>query len=100
MDFTLSEDQIAARDLAAKLFTDLATTDRVKAVEATPDRIDRELWRALADAGLLALVLPEAHGGSEDDRREDKRPVHRGRQRLHQPDAVRRPEGFFRVSPR
>ena len=64
MDFTLSEDQIAARDLAAKLFTDLATTDRVKAVEATPDRIDRDLWRALADAGLLALVLPETHGGS------------------------------------
>lgn len=64
MDFTLSEDQIAARDLAAKLFTDLATTDRIKAVEATPDRIDHDLWKALADAGLLALVLPEAHGGS------------------------------------
>ena len=64
MDFTLSEAQIAARDLAAQLFTGLATTDRVKAVEATDDRFDHDLWKALADAGLLALVVPEAHGGS------------------------------------
>lgn len=64
MDFTLSEAQIAARDLATQLFTGLATTDRVKAVEATSDRVDHDLWKALADAGLLALVVPEAHGGS------------------------------------
>ena len=64
MDFTLSDEQIAVRDLASQLFTDLAPSDRVKAVEATPDRVDRELWAALATAGLLALAVPEASGGS------------------------------------
>lgn len=64
MDFTLTEEQIAVRDLAKQLFGGLVNTDRVKAVEATVDRFDRELWASLAEAGLLALAVPERHGGS------------------------------------
>ena len=64
MDFTFSEEQTAVRDLASQVFGGLVDTDRVKAVEATPDRFDRELWGSLAEAGLLALSVPEAHGGS------------------------------------
>ncbi len=64
MDFTFSEAQDAVRDLGAQIFEGHATPERVKEVERSEERVDRELWRALADAGLLAIAVPEEHGGS------------------------------------
>jgi alkylation response protein AidB-like acyl-CoA dehydrogenase len=64
MDFTFSEEQDAVRDLATQVFEGHATPERVKEVERSEERVDRELWRALADAGLLAIAVPEEHGGS------------------------------------
>src|SRR4029453_2924907 len=64
MDFTFSEEQDAVRDLAAQVFEGHATPERVREVERREERADRELWRALADAGLLAIAVPEEHGGS------------------------------------
>jgi acyl-CoA dehydrogenase len=64
MDFTFSEEQDAVRDLATQIFEGHATAERVKEVERSEERVDRELWRALADAGLLAIAVPEEHGGS------------------------------------
>jgi 3-oxocholest-4-en-26-oyl-CoA dehydrogenase beta subunit len=63
MDFDLDEEQQAVRDLAADIFGGRATTDRVAAVEAG-DRVDEELMRELADAGLLGIALPEELGGA------------------------------------
>jgi 3-oxocholest-4-en-26-oyl-CoA dehydrogenase beta subunit len=64
MDFVLTEQQEAVRDLAGQIFEGLATTERIKAVEATDDRVDRQLWQELARANLLGLALPEEVGGS------------------------------------
>ena len=64
MDFTLSEEQQAVRDLAAQIFEGQATTERVKEVEAGDERVDRELWAELAEANLLGIALPEDVGGS------------------------------------
>jgi 3-oxocholest-4-en-26-oyl-CoA dehydrogenase beta subunit len=64
MDFTFSEEQDAVRDLAAQIIEGHATPERVKEVERSEERVDRELWRALAAAGLLAIAVPEEHGGS------------------------------------
>ncbi len=64
MDFSFTEDQDAVRGLAEQVFTGRATVERVKAVEATEDRIDRELWAELGTTGLLGIGLPEAHGGA------------------------------------
>lgn len=64
MDFTFTEEQHAVRGLAAQVLAGHATTERVKQVEASETRVDRDLWRALADAGLLAIAVPEEHGGS------------------------------------
>jgi alkylation response protein AidB-like acyl-CoA dehydrogenase len=64
MDFTFTEEQDAVRGLAAQIFDDHATTERVKEIERSDERVDRELWRALADAGLLGIAVPEEHGGS------------------------------------
>jgi 3-oxocholest-4-en-26-oyl-CoA dehydrogenase beta subunit len=64
VDFTFSEEQDAVRDLAGQIFDGHATAERVKEIERSEERVDQELWRALADAGLLAIAVPEEHGGS------------------------------------
>ncbi|HTW18441.1 MAG TPA: acyl-CoA dehydrogenase family protein [Nocardioides sp.] len=64
MDFNLDEDQLAVAELARTILDDRATTDRVRAVEATPSRVDDDLWHELGKAGLLGLALPEADGGA------------------------------------
>ncbi|MBZ5736230.1 acyl-CoA/acyl-ACP dehydrogenase [Nocardioides sp. TRM66260-LWL] len=64
MDFTFTPEQDDAAALAARILADATTTDRLKAVEAAGDRLDRDLWRALGEAGLLSLQLPEEHGGA------------------------------------
>ena len=64
MDFSLSEEQLAVSEAATGLFSGMVDADRVAATEATEDRIDRELWRALAEADLLGLGVPEEHGGA------------------------------------
>lgn len=63
MDFTLSEDQTAIVGLAARILGDRCTPEALAAAEAGGDRFDPELWRLLAEADLLGLVLPEADGG-------------------------------------
>ncbi|QMU20624.1 acyl-CoA dehydrogenase family protein [Gordonia rubripertincta] len=63
MDFTHSEEQDAIRALAADVFTGRAGIDRVKQIELSDERIDRDLWRELATTGLLGVALPEGLGG-------------------------------------
>jgi 3-oxocholest-4-en-26-oyl-CoA dehydrogenase beta subunit len=64
MDFTLSEEQEAVRQVAGTILGDLATPERVKEVERSADRVDWHLWSALAAAGLLGIAVPEADGGA------------------------------------
>ena len=63
MDFNLSDEQQDLRTLAAQILEGELSTERLKEVDAGPDRFDRELWRTLAAAGLLGVAVPEAHGG-------------------------------------
>ncbi|GAA3150264.1 acyl-CoA dehydrogenase family protein [Planomonospora alba] len=64
MDFTLGEELEEVRGLAAEVFADRASTERVRAVEGSPGRVDEELWTELAKAGLLGAALPERDGGA------------------------------------
>ena len=64
MDFTLTDEQLAVSEAANGVFSGLADPVRVRAVEQGETRIDRDLWRALADADLLGLAVPEAEGGA------------------------------------
>jgi len=64
MDFSFSEEQRALADLTAQILTDRATLERLKAIETSEERYDRELWAELAKAGLLGIALPEGAGGS------------------------------------
>jgi alkylation response protein AidB-like acyl-CoA dehydrogenase len=64
MDFAFTDEQVAVSEAATGLLSGLVTPDRVTAVERTDDVVDRELWAALAEAELLGLAVPEAHGGA------------------------------------
>ena len=67
MDFTYSEEQEAVRQLAAQIFGERSTHDRLKAIEdeaGDKGPIDRDLWRELANAGLLGIHLGEDVGGA------------------------------------
>jgi acyl-CoA dehydrogenase len=64
MDFSLTDDQESLRTLAADIFGDKATPERVEQIENSAERFDRDLWRELAGAGLLGIALPEAVGGA------------------------------------
>ena len=63
MDFTFSEEQQAIDEAASSIFAGLVTPDRVAEIERTEDRVDTELWAALAAADLLGLGTPDALGG-------------------------------------
>jgi len=66
MDFSFDEAQEAVRELADRIFTDLATHERLRELESDPDgdRFDRRLWGELASAGLLGIAFPESVGGA------------------------------------
>src|SRR6476469_4741789 len=63
MDFSFTSDQQDLRDLAAKILSDATTLERTKQVVADSDGFDRDLWAALADAGIVGISLPESVGG-------------------------------------
>jgi 3-oxocholest-4-en-26-oyl-CoA dehydrogenase beta subunit len=64
MDFRMSDEQRAVSEAATGLFAGLVDAERIAAVEASDERIDRDLWQALADADLLGLAVPESDGGA------------------------------------
>ncbi len=68
MDFTLNEEQQAVTDLAERIFGDALSpddqTERLRAVEQAGDWFDHDLWRTLADAGLLGIALSTDVGGA------------------------------------
>lgn len=65
MDFTLSDELEAVRDLAETILSEQSKPDHLAAIEAEGAWLDEATWRALADAGLLAAALPAEHGGSD-----------------------------------
>jgi len=64
MDFTFDDVQRDLRDLARKILGEQVTTERLLELEDASEPFDRRVWKQLADANLLGVPLPEAHGGS------------------------------------
>lgn len=64
MDMTLSDEQVAIRDLAAQVFAGREDRTTRERSAADPDGVDRALWGSLASSGLLGTAVPEAHGGA------------------------------------
>jgi acyl-CoA dehydrogenase len=63
MDFTLTDTQNELAALTKQIVTDKVTQERLKALEKNTAHVDRDLYRALADAGVLTAALPESIGG-------------------------------------
>ncbi|MFJ9563421.1 acyl-CoA dehydrogenase family protein [Streptomyces fuscichromogenes] len=67
MDFTFTEEQLAAAEAARGVFAAVAP-DAVPSpaltTGAVAEALDRELWDRLAGADLLSLLLGEEHGGA------------------------------------
>ncbi|MGW1798401.1 acyl-CoA dehydrogenase family protein [Streptomyces sp. NPDC001984] len=67
MDFTFTEEQLAAAEAARGVFAGVAP-DSVPSpaltTGAVADDFDRALWTKLADADLLSLLLAPEHGGA------------------------------------
>jgi alkylation response protein AidB-like acyl-CoA dehydrogenase len=66
VDFDFTDEQRELRELAARIFTDMADHAQQRRVETEGEdpRFDKKLWSALAGAGLLGLSLPEDQGGA------------------------------------
>jgi alkylation response protein AidB-like acyl-CoA dehydrogenase len=64
VDFNLTEDQKELEGLAADLLAREATAERLETHEKSGAPYDRALWKALAQAGLLGIALPEEVGGA------------------------------------
>ena len=63
MDFDLSEEQRSLGELARGIFEREVTKERLRELEASGECVDDRLWAKLAEANLLGLAVPEAHGG-------------------------------------
>jgi len=63
MDFTLTDEQEAIRDLAARILTEQLPPERLRAMEQADTWFAEDVWRELGKAGLLGIALPEADGG-------------------------------------
>ncbi len=65
MDFTLSEELQSVQQLAAQILGDFTDVDQLKRIEQQDEHIDRKLWQALAEAGLLGVDIAESQGGMD-----------------------------------
>src|SRR4051812_10546762 len=64
MDFSYSQEQQMLLDSARRfLQKDYSFETRRQILRASPSAHDAKLWQGLADLGLLALNVPEEHGG-------------------------------------
>jgi acyl-CoA dehydrogenase len=63
MDFSLTEAQHDLAALTKSILADHSTEQRLRALEASTERLDRHLWTALAKADVLTAALAEPDGG-------------------------------------
>ncbi len=63
MDFTLNDDQQALVGLATQILTERSTQKRLDALDDEGTWFDRDLWKQLADAGIVGAALKEDVGG-------------------------------------
>jgi alkylation response protein AidB-like acyl-CoA dehydrogenase len=63
MDFTLTDEQEAIRDLTARILSEQLPPERLRALEDEGTWFADDVWAELAKAELLGICLPEADGG-------------------------------------
>ena len=66
MDFLLSDEQLALRDMAKDVFAGVSPPARLRELWDGKPR-GEQAWRTMAEQGLVGLTVPEEHGGSGGD---------------------------------
>ncbi len=61
---SLNADQQALVGLCAEIMAGRCANEQLAKTEVSQTRVDTELWRELAEAGLLGIAVPEALGGA------------------------------------
>ena len=64
MDFTRSEESQSIQELAAQIFADQSGDEALKRFDRHEIAYHAELWKLLAEAGLIGVALAEEFGGS------------------------------------
>lgn len=64
MDFRFTDEQLEIRAAIKKLLSELVTDADLKALAKDGKWFAERAWKALADAGMLGLSLPESVGGA------------------------------------
>lgn len=64
MDFSLSEEQEAVRDLARQILSENVSHERLTELARSGEWFDLALWKTLCEASLPGVALPESCGGS------------------------------------
>lgn len=63
MDFSFSEEQQQLQDAINRFVQGDYGFERRRKIVASPEGWSREVWKGLADLGVLAMNVPEEHGG-------------------------------------
>jgi alkylation response protein AidB-like acyl-CoA dehydrogenase len=63
MDFSFTDEQKLLADTLSRFVSKEYGFEKRKAILAQPEGFSREVWRALADMGILGLPFAEAYGG-------------------------------------
>ena len=63
MDFNFTKEQEQLSDSIQRFVAKEYAAERRRAILKSPDGFSREVWAKLAELGLLALLVPEEHGG-------------------------------------
>lgn len=63
MDFEFSDEQRQLRETLERYLSKHYSFDRYRAIKATAEGWDQEVWHALGELGVLAVNVPTEHGG-------------------------------------
>ena len=65
MDLDFSEEQEMLRDMVRGVCAEYAPMDTVRELEDDPTGYPADLWKQFAEGGICGILIPEAHGGSD-----------------------------------
>lgn len=63
MNLDFSDDQKSLQDQVRRYLTEHCTPERVRTILDGPEAYDRDLYKGLAEMGVLGAAIPEAYGG-------------------------------------
>ncbi len=64
MNFDLSEEQQLLQETLNQFLSDRCSPQQIRDLAERDTGLDRELWKGLAELGIVGLHAPEAHGGA------------------------------------